>query len=345
MSSVKTTLETYLSKRLEGSAAITAMKPLTGGACQDNYLIDLEINGGPAEGRYGLVMRTDKGGSLFASLSRADEFKVCEMAFRAGVKTPEPLWLETERSVTGNPFYFMRRISGSANGRFVVKDPSIAEARKRLPAELARGLASIHSIKPEDCKDPALMQKLGRLLPGEYIASRSVAELRGEIDKLKEPHPALELILNWLDANAAAVSDPVLVHGDFRTGNFMVSPAGLEGIVDWEFAHFGDRHEDISWLCMKDWRFGKVAKEVGGFTDRSIFYEEYEKASGVRVDPERVRYWEIMGNARWACGCAGQAERHLSGQDRGIELASIGRRGCEMEMEALRLIEGGSNAG
>ncbi|HNF15774.1 MAG TPA: phosphotransferase family protein, partial [Leptospiraceae bacterium] len=38
----------------------------------------------------------------------------------------------------------------------------------------------------------------------------------------------------------------------------------------------------------------------------------------------------------------GQAERHLSGKDKGIELASIGRRTCEMEMEAMRLIE---NAG
>jgi len=122
----------------------------------------------------------------------------------------------------------------------------------------------------------------------------------------------------------------------------MVSPDGLQGIVDWEFAHWGDRHEDISWLCMKDWRFGKLNKEVGGFTDRETFYAEYEKSSGKKVDPRRVTYWEIMGNARWGCGAAGQAERHLSGMDKGIELASIGRRTCEMEFEAMRLIE---NAG
>lgn len=315
------------------------MKPLTGGACQDNYLMDLEVQGGSQSGAYNLVMRTDKGASLFASLSRADEFAVCALAHHAGVKTPKPMWLETDTSVIGNPFYFMERIGGSANGRFVVKDASIAEARKRLPSELAGALAAIHSVTPEQCKDADLSKKLGRLLGAGTIASQSVLELRGEAAKLKEAHPALELILNWLDANAKPTVDPVLVHGDFRTGNFMVSPKGLEGVVDWEFAHFGDRHEDISWLCMKDWRFGKLNKEAGGFTDRETFYAAYEKASGVKVDPARVLYWEIMGNARWACGCAGQAERHLSGMDRGIELASIGRRGCEMEMEALRLIE------
>lgn len=316
------------------------MKPLTGGACQDNYLIDLEVEGGPEAGVYRLVMRTDKGASLFASLARADEFAVCALAHGAGVKTPRPMWLEKSKEVIGNPFYFMERIAGSANGRFVVKDPSIAEARKRLPQELAGALAAIHSVKPEDCKDADLTRKLGRLVAeGQTIAGQSVHELRGEVAKLKEAHPALELILNWLEANARPTADPVLVHGDFRTGNFMVSAQGLEGVVDWEFAHFGDRHEDISWLCMKDWRFGKLNKEAGGFTDRDTFYAEYQKASGVSVDPAAVLYWEIMGNARWACGCAGQAERHLSGMDRGIELASIGRRGCEMEMEALRLIE------
>ncbi|EMN47409.1 phosphotransferase enzyme domain protein [Leptospira interrogans str. L1207] len=30
----------------------------------------------------------------------------------------------------------------------------------------------------------------------------------------------------------------------------MVTPDGLQGIVDWEFAHWGDRHEDLTWLCM-----------------------------------------------------------------------------------------------
>jgi len=93
LSSVQAVLEKYLSSRLGGAAAIQNMKPLTGGACQDNYLIDLEVNGGPDAGAYSLVMRTDKGASLFASLARADEFAVCALAHGAGVKTPRPMLL------------------------------------------------------------------------------------------------------------------------------------------------------------------------------------------------------------------------------------------------------------
>ena len=90
---------------------------------------------------------------------------------------------------------------------------------------------------------------------------------------------------------------------------------------------------------MRDWRFGVIKKEVGGFADRDAFYEAYERHSGVKVDVRRVLFWEVMGNVRWAVGSIQQAERHLSGKDRGIEFASIGRRTGEMEFEMMRLIE------
>ncbi|EMN47402.1 hypothetical protein LEP1GSC088_0511 [Leptospira interrogans str. L1207] len=83
-------------------------------------------------------------------------------------------------------------------------------------------------------------------------------------------------------------------------------------------------------------------KEAGGFADRNEFYEIYEKVSGVKLDPFMITYCEVMGNLRWAIGCIGQTERHLSGKDKGIELAAIGRRACEMEYEAMGIIE---NAG
>ena len=46
-----------------------------------------------------------------------------------------------------------------------------------------------------------------------------------------------------------------------------------------------------------------------------------------------------MGNLRWAATCHVQAHRHLSGADPSVELASLGRRAAEMELEFLTLIE------
>ncbi|MGQ2799168.1 phosphotransferase family protein [Leptospira santarosai] len=341
---LRNVLEKYLSEKLNGKTEIHSMVSLSGGACQGNFAAQVQVSEGPEKGTYDTVFRTDKGAALLASLNREDEFGVCDLAYKAGVNTPKPFWLETDRGITGSPFYFMQKISGKAVGRYVVKDPSLNKMRKQLAVDLAKNLARLHSIKPSDCKNGTLRETLwkGQDPNDRIVANGSIRFLRSELERMEEAHPAMEMILNWLEKRAKPSDDVVLIHGDFRTGNFMVTPEGLQGIVDWEFAHWGDRHEDLTWLCMRDWRFGKLNKEAGGFADRSEFYEEYEKVSGVKPDPKMITYWEVMGNLRWAIGCIGQAERHLSGKDKGIELAAIGRRACEMEYEAMRLIE---NAG
>ena len=55
---------------------------------------------------------------------------------------------------------------------------------------------------------------------------------------------------------------PVLVHGDFRNGNFIVGADGIRAVLDWELAHLGDPVEDLGWLCVKSWRFGNADQIV-----------------------------------------------------------------------------------
>jgi aminoglycoside phosphotransferase (APT) family kinase protein len=339
---LKENLSKYLQLHLKSPIHITNFESLNGGggACQDNYSFDLKIESGQWQGDHNLVLRTDKGGSLYASISKEDEFGVTDLAYHHSVKTPKPYWMERDPKFTGNPFFIMERISGKANGRYIVKEPFLKTARENLADELAQNLAKIHSITPAKCIDLRLRDVLykGDQTGGSYTY-RSLNSLIYELDQLPDPHPAMELILNWALNHIPNDQELVLVHGDFRTGNFMVSEKGLEGILDWEFAHWGDPCEDIAWLCLRDWRFGKNNLEAGGFSTRLDFYKAYDKYTNTPLDIERVRFWEVVGNLRWALGSAGQAQRHLSGKAKGIELAAIGRRSCEMEYEAMRLIE------
>jgi aminoglycoside phosphotransferase (APT) family kinase protein len=333
-------LENYLSERQNKTHLILKFESLSGGACQDNYLVDVHVADLFYPTIQNLVLRTDKGASLFASISKTEEFQITQIAVEHGVLTPRPVFLEENPKFLGNSFYLMERIEGKATGRYIVKDPSLSEIRKKLSSILALELSKIHNIKPPDLTNEKLKTKLLGSINFNHknVAEAAIKDLRIQKQKLREPHPAMDLILNWLEKHIPETDEIVLVHGDFRTGNFMITPQGLTGIMDWEFAHFGDRHEDIAWLCMRDWRFGKQKLEAGGFAKREEFYREYQQFSN-NFDPEKVHYWEIMGNLRWAIGSAEQAERHISGTDKGIELASIGRRTCEMEWEAMRLIE------
>lgn len=337
---IESALTSYLTKKWNKEVLVSECKPLTGGACQENFSMLLSDK----EANIKAVLRTDKGATLLSSLSKADEFRVAEAIFLKGVKTPKPILLESKSEILGDPFYLMEKIEGKATGRFIVKDPSIADYRKTKFAEdLARNLALLHSIEATEEQVSFLPSSLAFVKKVDYGAF-CIENLRNTLDSLPEPHPAVELGLNWLKQNLPSIDKITLVHGDFRTGNFMVSPKGLEGILDFEFAHWGDPYEDIAWLCMRDWRFGKLNKEAGGFASRKEFYSAYENHSGQFVQHKRVLFWEIMGNLRWAVGSSQQAERHLSGKDKGIELLAIGRRTAEMEWEAIRLMEEYENA-
>jgi len=332
----KQRLEEWLSIQFNKQCVIEELKPLSGGACQENSLITLRFVDDGSKKR--LVYRSDKGSALFASLPREYEFRVAQIAYQHGVKTPKPYFLEETGNITGKKFYIMEALSGRTDVRYITKDSSLNSIRPKILDELAKNLALIHSITLESQELDFLLKIYHREHPF-HPSKFAIQEMKQEIEKLDEPHPAMYLAINWLEENVPTYEDITLVHGDFRTGNFLVSENGLEGILDWEFAHVGNPYEDISWFCLRDWRFGQIKKEAGGFADREEFYELYEKYSQKKVDKKSVLFWEVMGNLRWAVGTIGQAERHLQGKTRGIDLAAIGRRTAEMEYEMMRLIE------
>ena len=68
----------------------------------------------------------------------------------------------------------------------------------------------------------------------------------------------------------------------------------------------------------------------------------YEEAGGQTPDRSAMRWWLVLATLRWGVICRYQAERHLSGQTRSVELATIGRRVCETEWDLLGLLDGSS---
>jgi aminoglycoside phosphotransferase (APT) family kinase protein len=333
---LRTRLEAFLAGKLQAEVRITEARRLTGGASRDTWAVDVEIAGGREAGRHALILRRDLGGVIHEdALSREQEFRVLETAHRHGILVPRPRWCCRDAAVLGTPFFLMERLEGESVGRRVVREASLAEARRVLPVQIAEQLARIHSIAWEKENLGFLPQPTPGMSPALTALEHSEAQLR----RLEEPHPALELAIRWLRRRAPACTSLVLVHGDFRIGNLMVGSEGLRGIFDWEFAHVGDPMEDVAWPLVRSWRFGHDNLKLGGIGQPDEFFAAYERCSGRTVNRTAVRYWEILGNLRWAIGCMVQAQRHLSGQAPSIELASLGRRTAEMELELLALIE------
>lgn len=327
-------LECFIASRTGASqTSITEAKRLSGGAIQENWLIQAEITGGSHAGRLDAVVRTDSPSRVAASHSRAEEFALLKAAFAAGVTVPEPLWLCDDTSLIGRQFFVMRRVAGTAAGHLLVKDGRYGGDRVLLTERLGEELAHIHSIRPPRWDLPFLETF------DEAPAPRAVRHFRDYLDTCS-PRPALEWGLRWLERNAPARGQIVLCHRDFRTGNYMVDEHGLTGILDWEFSSWGDPLEDIGWFCARCWRFGAIDQEAGGIGSRKDFYRGYDRVADRPLDRDLVRYWEVMAHMNWATIAIQQAQRHLSGEEISLFLALTGHMVPEVEYEILTMTEG-----
>jgi aminoglycoside phosphotransferase (APT) family kinase protein len=314
------------------AAEITRLQLLAGGAIQENWAIDAEFDGGSLAGMQRLVLRCDATTGVPSSLGRAEEFAVLRAAFAAGVTVPEPLFACDDKAVIGKPFFVMRRVAGSALGRPITLDPALEPARPAIAERLGRELARLQTVRPPRADLAFLAPYDG---PGAAIV-----ELRAYLDTHPNPRPVLEWALHWAETHLPALLPPVLCHRDFRTGNYLLQGTRVTAILDWEFAGWGDPDEDIGWLCCKGWRFGRLDREAGGITGRAPFYRGYEAESGRRLDPERIRFWEVYANLRWAVIALQQSDRFLIGGMRSLSTAITGRRATECELELLMLLDG-----
>ncbi len=324
-------LERFMARVTESeTVTVLEARPLSGGAIQENWLIEAEVSDGPWRGRQELVLRTDAPSSVAVSLGRAEEFHLLRAARAAGVTVPEPLWLCEDEGVLAKPFYLMRRLPGTAEGRLIVKSDGPGGDKPALAERLGEELARIHGIVPPRA-DLGFLER-----PEGSPAQHAIGRYRDHLDALGQARPALEWGLRWCELNEPLSDEIVLVHQDFRTGNYMVDEHGLTGVLDWEFCAWGDPISDLGWFCAKCWRFGRNELEAGGIAPREDFYRGYERVSGRRIDPQAVAYWEVMAHIRWAVIALQQGERHISGGEPSLELALTSRRAAELEYEVLR---------
>jgi aminoglycoside phosphotransferase (APT) family kinase protein len=300
---------------------------LTGGAIQENRALTVTIRGGEFDGTHSLVLRAEAAATIAESRPLDQQFGLLKAAEAAGVTVPRALWYCGDAGVAGKPFYLMQRITGEALGIRITR----MGPQPDLAATLAQELARIHTIQPPQTE-------LAFLEPVAVSpALDAIVKYRAYLDEMPEPHPVLEWTLRWLEVNAPPTGETVLCHRDFRTGNYMVDDGKLTGVLDWEFAGWGDPHEDIAWFCARCWRFSGPRLDAGGIANRDVFYSAYEKASGRTLDPQQIAYWEAMAHVRWAVIALQQAMRHRSGSELSLELALIGRRLAELEYECLNL--------
>lgn len=298
-----------------GDVSIENLRVLTGGASRSTWAFTADDRA--------LILRVGPPEEHNASMEL--EAAALTRACAAGAPVPQVLAASNSTQALGSPFLVCDYVGGETIVRKIQRALD-DDGRASLLRQCAQALAAIHRADADGIglsdTDP-------------------LDEWRRQLDEFGDTTATFEWAFRWLEHNRPSpTSVPVLVHGDFRMGNLIVDGSRLAAVLDWELTHAGSGIEDLAWFCIRAWRFGAPRSlGAGGLGGIEEFLTAYETAASTTLDRNDFHWWLVSATLRWGIICRYQAQRHLSGQQRSVELAAIGRRVCETEWDLLNLLE------
>jgi aminoglycoside phosphotransferase (APT) family kinase protein len=247
----------------------------------------------------GFCLRRDPGNALLRELSELSiQYRVLSCLEPTAVPTPRPFFYEADPAVIGGPFLVMEKVPGTCpspwgrEGRVFYEQ---AAERGVLPVSFTDTLVALHTLDWQ----AAGLDFLGVPGPGDDFARREVAKWRGLIEASgQEPDPVLTDLLCWLEVNAPVTDRLALVHGAYRTGNFLVHEDRVSALLDWETEVIGDPMYDVAYVLSDLNREG--SELLSNLVEREAFYRRYEAGTGIEIDEDACRYYQLLYSMRTA---------------------------------------------
>jgi len=294
-------LERFLASKMPTASAITVdgLVQHTEGFSLQTFSFDVDWREAGKACHRRLVIRRQPSAGLLEPYDLEPQFRALHAIADTPVRFPRVLWYEPDPSVLSAPFYVMEWVAGEvplpaldANGT-----PPFADDARRVTIgrDFAEILADVHRIDIDVCG----LQFLGRPRDAREAAQRAVDVWEGYTERARlGPMPMMTEALCWLRNNLPADGEVTLVHGDYRTGNFITSDDRIAAILDWEMVHLGDPMEDLAWAMSKIWR-GESSR-VGYLVEPEEFLAWYEQAGGARVSHDRLRFYSVLAGVKMA---------------------------------------------
>jgi aminoglycoside phosphotransferase (APT) family kinase protein len=294
-------LDKLLKSEIGDTFKIDNPRWLSGGASKLQMAFELEWHrpGGGFE-KTAMVLRMEPAESIVET-SRLREFQLIK-AFEGVVPVPPVFWCDED----GTYLPYPALVYGFAPG---VAKPTEATSG-------VSGLGMTLSAKVREALGPQFVEHLGLIHNFDYtkadlsafqvpkVGTTECAEWgmnwwdRVYEEDCEENVPMIRIASAWLRRNMPVLDRASVVHSDYRVGNFLFTEHDLQisAWLDWELGRIGDRHQDIAWTTSR--AFTSMAEDgktplVCGLMPEAEFFKEYERTSGLRVDPKTVHWYKV----------------------------------------------------
>lgn len=310
-------IENLLEAKLDGPFAVRDPRWMTGGSSKLQIAFDLEREGEITP----LVLRMSPAESIVES-SRRREFEMIR-ALADVIPVPVCHWEDEDAVIFPYPALIFGRVAGvakpSSDSSQQVTGLGINYGPRLRPAvtdAFMSGLAKFHTANVARMDLPSF--ELPRIGTNEGILKQVAMWRRIWAEDRGEDEPLFALTANWLEDNAPALDHASIIHGDCRSGNFLIDEVDgrITAWLDWELTVIGDRHQDLTWATSL--AYAHIAEDgktllVNGMLPLDEFYAAYEKATGLSVDPARIRYFRVYNAWVAAIVCIATGYRAAKG--------------------------------
>ena len=228
-----------------------------------------------ADGTVGeYFLRLDRGLAQAASpWSVHKEMRVVDTLRRAGLPVPEVHgWNDTLQAALVRAGARARRPPGRHDS-----------------GATPRGVGPVHGVRR---RSPLARTARPRSRRRARVAAGCAGAALDEVDKLEQlmsadvVEPLATFGSQWLRRYAPTELDRVvLVQGDTGPGNFLFENSELTGVIDFEWAHFGDPMEDFGNMAVREFFYPSA--------NLAEVFPLYEKLGGDPIDYDRVRYYRV----------------------------------------------------
>jgi aminoglycoside phosphotransferase (APT) family kinase protein len=302
LSEMQAWIQTFFEAHLDRPFRTMHPRWLAGGASKLQVLFEIEWEQRGRARRDRMVVRMDPAESHNAT-SRLREAELLR-AFRDRIPVPEVFFVDHEARWFPEPaliYAFADGVtkpkttsSGAVSGLGIHFGPKL---RGTLGPQFVEHLARIHAFPVAEGRFTTMEPpSTGTTQAAELQLNR--ARRVWEEDRA-EDFPLMDVAVNWLGRNLPVMDQVSVIHGDYRSGNFLFDEVSgrITTWLDWERGHLGDRHRDLAWITQA--MFGDPREDGRGFYICGLlaedeFFDKYQAMSGLVIDPVRLKWYSVL---------------------------------------------------
>ncbi len=268
-----------------------------------------------------LILRLGPNYGLFAPYSALPQVLSMQSLAGTAVPVPKVYWHGDDPAPFGAPFLFCELVTGSALLPWASSSlaPLDDATRVQLAEQFIDALAALHEL---DWSMRPMAQMASELAP-ENAAGQELQFWMAQYERwAMRPYPLFEWGARWLLEHPPIAPRLSIVHGDYRTGNFLEVTGKITSILDWELAHIGDPHEDLGWASLPMYMGG--TKLICRLVEPDRFFEHYQSRVSFELSMKSVAYYKAFSLLKLAATHMAAARCFEDGRFNDLRMPAMG---------------------